>query len=114
MVAPGQTLGIYAELGFSGSESQTVNVELEVRSIEKPSAITKLAGFIGSKLGFASGAATPGRLGWSLEVQPHQNNVIAMTVDPGKLDAGRYLITLKVTDPTSKAVVVAEREFLTR
>jgi hypothetical protein len=47
-------------------------------------------------------------------VQPGQNNVIALTIDPGKLDGGRYLITLKATDPQSGAVVLAEREFLTR
>ena len=69
---------------------------------------------MGSRLGFAGNSATPGKLGWTLDVQPNKNNAIAMTIDPGKLDGGRYLITLKVTEPTSGAVVMAEREFLTR
>jgi hypothetical protein len=114
VVAPGQTLGVYAELAITGAESRSVNVELEVRSIEKPSAITRLAGWIGSRLGFAGSNAAPGKLGWTLDVKPNQNNVIALTIDPGKLDGGRYLITMKVTEPVSGAVVLAEREFLTR
>jgi hypothetical protein len=69
---------------------------------------------VGSRLGFAGNSSTPGRLGWTLDLQPHQNNVIALTIDPGKLNAGRYLITLKVTDPAGGGVVLAEREFLTR
>lgn len=114
VVAPGQTLGIYSELRISANEKKSVNVELEVRSIERPSAVTRLAGWVGSRLGFAGNSATPGKLGWTLEVQPNQNNVIALTVDPGKLEGGRYLITLKVTDPIGGGVVLAEREFLTR
>ena len=114
VVAPGQTLGVYAELTIPGDAARSVNVELEVRSIDKPSVVTRLAGWVGSRLGFAGNAATPGKLGWTLEVQPQQNNAIALTIDPGKLDGGRYLITLKVTDPASSAVVLAEREFLTR
>ena len=113
VVAPGQTLGIYSELSATG-EARSVNVELEVRSIDKPSVVTRLAGWVGSRLGFAGNTATPGKLGWVLEVQPQKPNVIALTVDPGKLDGGRYLITLKVTDPSDGAVVLAEREFLTR
>jgi hypothetical protein len=69
---------------------------------------------VGSRLGFAGKESTPGKLGWTLEVKPQQNNVIALTIEPGKLDGGRYLITLKVTDPSNGAVVLAEREFLTR
>jgi len=114
VVAPGQTLGIYSELSITGESARSVSLELEVRSIDKPSAITRLAGWIGSRLGFAGNTSTPGKLGWTVEMQPHKNNVIALTVDPGKLDGGRYLVTLKVTDPASGAVVVAEREFLTR
>jgi hypothetical protein len=114
VVAPGQTLGIYSEVTITGDAARTVNVELEVRSIDKPSVVTKLAGWVGSKLGFAGNSATPGKLGWSLEVQPKQNNVIALTVDAGKLDGGRYLITLRVTDPATNSAVLAEREFLTR
>jgi hypothetical protein len=114
VVTPGQTLGIYAELAVPGDTNRSVNVELEVRSIDKPSVVTRLAGWVGSRLGFAGNSATPGKLGWTLEVQPRPDNVIALTVDPGKLDGGRYLITLKVTDPSNAAVVMAEREFLTR
>ena len=114
VVAPGQTLGIYSELRIPGDAVRGVDVELEVRSIDKPSAVTRLAGWVGSRLGFAGNNSTPGKLSWTLEVQPHQTNVIALTIDPGKLDSGRYLITLKVTDPVSNAVVLAEREFLTR
>lgn len=114
VVAPQQTLGVYSELTITGEEPRSVNIELEIRSLDKPSAVTRLAGWVGSRLGFAGNNSTPGRLGWTLEVQPHQNNVIALTIDPGKLDGGRYLITLKVTDPNSGAVVLAEREFLTR
>jgi hypothetical protein len=114
VVAPGQTVGVYSELIIPGDAARSVNVELEVRSIDKPSAVTRLAGWVGSRLGFAGNSSTPGKLGWTLEVQPKQNNAIALTIDPGKLDRGRYLITLKVTDPGSNAVVLAEREFLTR
>ena len=114
VIAPGQTFGVYSELALAGDEARSINIELEVRSIDKPSTITRLAGWIGSRLGFAGTATTPGKLGWTLEVKPHQNNAIALTVDPGKLDGGRYLITLKATDPVSGAVVLAEREFLTR
>ncbi|HEX6559389.1 MAG TPA: hypothetical protein VF021_07995 [Longimicrobiales bacterium] len=114
VVAPQQTLGLYSELTITGEQARSVNVELEVRSIDKPSVVTRLAGWVGSRLGFAGNNSTPGKLGWTLEVRPHHNNVIALTIDPGKLDGGRYLITLKVTDPTSGAVVLAEREFLTR
>jgi hypothetical protein len=114
VVAPGQTVGVYSELTVTGEQALSVNVELEVRSIDKPSTVTRLAGWVGARLGFAGNSSTPGRLGWTLEVQPSQNNVIALTVDPGKLDAGRYLITLKVTDPAGGGVVLAEREFLSR
>ncbi|HEY0809530.1 MAG TPA: hypothetical protein VGD49_05175 [Longimicrobiales bacterium] len=114
VVAPKQTLGIYSELTIAGAAARTVNVELEIRSIDKPSVVTRLAGWVGSRLGFAGNESTPGKLGWSLEMKPHLNNVIALTVDPGKLDGGRYLITLRVTDPGTNAVVLAEREFLTR
>ncbi len=114
VVAPGQTLGIYSELAVAGDQPRSINVELEVRAIEKPSAITRLAGWVGSKLGFAGDASTPGKVGWTIEVQPNKNNPIALTIDPGKLDGGRYLITLKATDPSNGAVVLAEREFLTR
>jgi hypothetical protein len=114
VVAPGQTLGIYSELVVPGDVPRSVNIELEVRSIDKPSVVTKLAGWVGSRLGFAGNASTPGKLGWTVEMKPKQNNAIALTVDPGKLEGGRYLITLKVTDPQSNAVVMAEREFLTR
>lgn len=114
VVAPGQTLGVYAELTKTGEALDSVSVELEIRAIDKPSVVTRLAGWVGSKLGFAGKNSTPGRLGWTLELQPNQNNVIALTIDPGKLDSGRYLITLTATDPKTKAVVVAEREFLTR
>jgi hypothetical protein len=114
VVAPQQTLGIYSELTITGEEPRSVNIELEIRSIDRPSVVTRLAGWVGSRLGFAGNSATPGKLGWTLEVQPHRNNAIALTIDPGKLDDGRYLITLKVTDPIGGAVVVAERDFLTR
>ena len=114
VVAPGQTVGVYSEVMITGDDALSVNVELEVRSIDKPSTVTRLAGWVGSRLGFAGKSNTPGRLGWTLDVKPHQNNAIALTIDPGKLDSGRYLITLKVTDVASNAVVVAEREFLTR
>jgi hypothetical protein len=114
VVAPGQTFGVYSEVTLAGEAARSVNVELEVRSIDKPSAVTRLAGWIGSRLGFAGNNSTPGKLGWTLDVQPRQNNAVALTIDPGKLDGGRYLITLKVTDPASGAVVLAEREFLTR
>ena len=114
VVKPGQTLGVYAELVVPGDAPRSVNVELEVRSIDKPSVVTRLAGWVGSKLGFAGNASTPGKLGWTLEVQPKQSNAIALTIDPGKLDGGRYLITMRVTDPATNAVVMAEREFLTR
>jgi hypothetical protein len=114
VVAPGQTLGVYAELAVAAQEARSVNVELEVRAIDKPSTITRLAGWVGSRLGFAGQQSTPGKLGWKLDVQPNVNNPIALTIEPGKLDRGRYLITLKVTDPASGAVVLAEREFLTR
>lgn len=114
VVAPQQTLGIYSEVTVTGDQPRSVNMELEIRSIAKPSAVTRLAGWIGSRLGFAGTDTTPGKLGWTFEVQPHKNNVIALTIDPGKLDGGRYLITMKVTDPESGAVVLAERDFLTR
>jgi hypothetical protein len=114
VVAPGQTLGIYSELAVTGGANRPVNLELEIRAIDKPSVVTRLSGWIGSRLGFAGNNATPGKLGWTLDVQTRPNNVIALTVDPGKLDGGRYLITLKVTDPSNGAVVLAEREFLTR
>jgi hypothetical protein len=114
VVAPRQTLGVYAELGLKGDAPRSVNVELEIRSIDKPTTVTRLAGWVGSRLGFAGNSSTPGKLSWALEVQPGQNNVIALTIDPGKLDGGRYLITLRATDPQSGAVVLAEREFLTR
>jgi hypothetical protein len=114
VVAPGQTVGVYSEVTVTGEQPVSVNVELEVRSIDKPSTVTRLAGWVGSRLGFAGNSSTPGRLGWTLDLQPHQNNVIALTIDPGKLNAGRYLITLKVTDPAGGGVVLAEREFLTR
>ncbi|HEY0672087.1 MAG TPA: tetratricopeptide repeat protein [Longimicrobiales bacterium] len=114
VVAPGQALGVYCELAITGEAAKSVNVELEIRPIEKPSAITRLAGWVGSRLGFAGKESSPGRLGWTLEVQPQRNNAIALTIDPDKLDRGRYLITLTVTDPASGAVVLAEREFLTR
>jgi hypothetical protein len=114
VVGPRQTLGVYSELGFKGDAPRSVNVELEIRSIDRPTTVTRLAGWIGSRLGFAGNSVTPGKLSWALEVQPNQNNVVALTIEPGKLDGGRYLITLKATDPQSGAVVVAEREFLTR
>ncbi|MGQ0814083.1 MAG: tetratricopeptide repeat protein [Gemmatimonadota bacterium] len=112
VVAPKQTLGVYSELAITGAQTRSVNVELEIRSIDKPSAVTRLAGWVGSRLGFAGTSSTPGRLGWTLDLQPHQNTAIALTIDPGKLDGGRYLITLKATDPENGAVVLAEREFL--
>ena len=111
-VAVGTRLGVYAELTTSSNAASTAQVELEVRSIERPSAITRMAGWIGSKLGFAGGTATPGRLGWTLELQPGQPNAIALTIDPGRLDPGRYLISLRATDPVGNTTVVAEREFL--
>jgi hypothetical protein len=114
VVAPQQTLGVYSEVTIAGTEARSVNVELEIRSIDKPSTVTRLAGWVGSRLGFAGNSSTPGKLGWTLEVQPRMNNAIALTIDAGKLDGGRYLITLKVTEPASGAVVLAEREFLTR
>jgi hypothetical protein len=114
VVKPGQALGIYSELTIPGDARKSVNVELEVRSIDKPSTVTRLAGWVGSRLGFVGNTDTPGRLGWSLEVDPGKPNAVALTVDPGRLSGGRYLVTLKVTDPVSMAVVVAEREFLTR
>jgi hypothetical protein len=101
-------------LTIPGDAARSVNVELEVRAIDKPSVVTRLAGWVGSRLGFAGNTSTPGKLGWTLEMKPQMNNVIALTIDPGKLDGGRYLITLRVTDPASGAVVLAEREFLTR
>ena len=114
VVKPGQTLGIYSELTIPGDAPRSVNVELEVRSIERPTVVTRLAGWVGSRLGFAGNTSTPGKVSWSLEVLPGRNNPIALTIDPGKLDGGRYLITMKVTDPATSAVVMAEREFLTR
>lgn len=114
VVAPGQTLGVYSELTVPGDANRSVNVEIEVRSIDKRSVVTRLAGWVGSRLGFAGTASTPGKLGWTLEVKPKQNNAIALTIEPGKLEGGRYLITLRVTDPATGAVVLAEREFLTR
>lgn len=113
VVAPGQTVGIYSELLVERGEKRSVNVEVEVKSIDKPSVVTRLAGWVGSRLGFA-GNATPGKVGWNLEIVPGQANVIALTIDPGELDGGRYLITLRATDPSTNAVVLAEREFLTR
>ena len=114
VVSPGQTLAVYSELAVAGDAAKSVNIELEIRSIDKPSVVTRLAGWVGSRLGFAGNSSTPGKLGWTLEVQPKLNNPIALTIEPGKLDGGRYLITMKVTDPANGAVVVAEREFLTR
>lgn len=114
VVSPGQTLGVYSELTISGETARSINIEVEVRSIDKPSVVTRLAGWVGARLGFAGTSTTPGKVSWTLEVEPRKNNVIALTIDPGKLEGGRYLITMKATDPGNGAVVVAEREFLTR
>ncbi len=111
VISSGSRFGVYGEITSRVAARSNVSVELELRSVDKPSGVTRLAGWIGARLGLAR-PESPTRLGWTVELEPGQVSPIALTIDPGKLAPGYYVVSLTVTDPADTSKLVATRDLL--
>jgi hypothetical protein len=109
VIQRGQHFGIYAEVR-SDTTARTLHVEIETINLDKPSAVRRMAGWVGRSLGLKK-PASPARLGWNVETEPDGTTPIAVTLDPGQMEPGRYLLRMMVSDG-SGATVAAEREVL--
>ncbi|HEX6559962.1 MAG TPA: hypothetical protein VF021_10880, partial [Longimicrobiales bacterium] len=67
--------------------------------------------WIGSRLGFSKPAKSA-KLSWTVEIEPGVAAPLALTIDAGRLSAGRYQVVVRARDPAAAAVVSATREFL--
>ena len=65
----------YAEGGLPADRNDSSAIPLSRPAV----APGQLAGWVGSRLGFAGNSSTPGRLRWTLDVQPNQKNVVALS-----------------------------------
>lgn len=110
VVTSGGKIGIYTEIERSGSDPRSVRIELETRSLDRPSAVSRAVAWVGQKLGLGSprGAA---RLGWSVELESAGPTAIPITLDTGGLEPGRYVVEIRVDMGTGQDDV-ARREFV--
>ena len=95
VIRSGDRFGLYAEITNEEEERRSANVTLEVRSIAQPSAVQRMAGWIGEKLGITT-PRSPTRLTWTVELEAKRSTAIPITLDLGPLTAGNYRITVSV------------------
>jgi hypothetical protein len=89
--------------------ADTVQIELEMISVDGSPAVVRAARWLGEKLGLRDRPA-PQRLQWSLEVAEPAATPVALTLDPGNLKPGHYIVELAVAHAGRKAV--SRREIL--
>lgn len=111
VVAAGASVGVYAEATIVAPERRNLQVEIENRRLDRPSAIGRALGWIGQRLGLAN-PRSPARLGWNIEAEPNVVNALPVTLNLGSLEPGRYAISMTVRDPESGSSVVARRVIL--
>jgi hypothetical protein len=93
----GEPIGVYAEVNAGSQTADSIRVDLELMAIDGRPAILKAARWVGKKLGLGEDAP-PNRLSWLAEIDPTVPTPIAITVDVGRLKAGRYVIELSAAD----------------
>lgn len=89
----GRPFGIYAEVDLAQQRPDTVRVELELRAANGTPAVVRAARWLGKRLGLAN-PAPPRRLTWSAETTGAGPTAVAVTIDPGNLKPGRYIIEM--------------------
>ncbi|HEX6558404.1 MAG TPA: hypothetical protein VF021_03060, partial [Longimicrobiales bacterium] len=104
VLAAGQQFGVYGEIISSAPTRRTIRVELETRSFDRGWAVARLGAWIGSRLGFSKSAKSA-KLSWTVEVEPSVATPLALTIDAGRLAAGRYQVVVSARDPGAAAVV---------
>ncbi|MGQ0815553.1 MAG: hypothetical protein ACT4O1_14030 [Gemmatimonadota bacterium] len=106
----GQRLGVYAELTNRSAQRRTVRIAIETRSIDRRSALTRAAGWLGEKLGLSS-RRTPANVGWMIELEPGVATPLPVTLDLGVVPPGHYCVTMTVRDPATGEDLIAARDF---
>jgi hypothetical protein len=97
LLGAGQAIGVYAEITDGLQTADSIRVDLELLAIDGRPALLKAARWVGKKLGLGEDAP-PNRLSWLAEIDPTVPTPIAITVDAGRLKAGRYVVELTVVD----------------
>jgi hypothetical protein len=108
VMAPG-AFGLFAEVSLGRPGPDTARVELEIVSIDGSPAMIRAARWLGQRLGLAD-RPPPRRLTWSTEVRDSLPAALAVTLDPGNLKPGRYIVEMAVSNGGRR--VVARREIL--
>lgn len=109
LVDEGERFGIFAELTLATAPDSAL-VELAIRNLDGRPAALRAASWVGNQLGLTR-RAPPTRMGWQIEVPSTNPTPIGVTLDPGGLRPGRYVIDLSVVT-RSGARTEARREIL--
>ena len=109
VLTTGQSFGVYAEVVLGRPAPAKVNVELELVSIDGSPALLRAARWLGQRLGIG-GRPPPRRLTWTAEIADARPTAIAVTIDPGNVKAGRYLVEMAVVHGGRRAA--ARREIV--
>jgi hypothetical protein len=94
-------------LGRDGPDS--VQVELELLSVDGSPALVRAARWIGERLGLASRPVSR-KITWRAEVRTAAPAPVALTVDAANLKAGRYMVKLSILDGERR--VTSRREIV--
>ncbi len=109
ILPPAEPFGVYAEASLGRPGPDSVRVELEIISIDGSPAVVRAARWLGQRLGL-SDPPPPRRLTWSAELYDAKPHPLAVTVDPGNLKPGRYIVEMAIGNSGRR--VVARREIV--
>lgn len=107
----GRPLGLFAEVTSPGTGRKSVAVEIEARNVDRGSPISGAIRWIGRRLGLSSRSA-PTKIGWVVELRPDGPTALALTLDLGPAEPGRYRVTIRAKDGMGGDDVAADRDFL--
>jgi hypothetical protein len=94
VVAAGSRFGLYMEVRNPDALRRSARVELEIRSLDRPSAISRALGWVGERLGL-SAPESPARMGWVVELAA-EITPVPITLDAGQLEPGSYQVVVRV------------------
>lgn len=110
LIAPDSSFGVYAQVDLNRASRTSVNVELELTGIDGRPALVRAARWLGRTLGLGQ-KPRPNKLSWTVEIPESGRTAIAVTIDPGRLKRGRYLVNLAVSDQEARRAQ-ARREIM--
>jgi hypothetical protein len=109
----GATIGVYAEVyRLAGTGPEALRLEFSLDPADGPGLLTRLGRWIGRATGIVRPQTDP-RVAWHEEVDAGVHSVaVNLPLDPRR--TGRYVLSLRVTDPGTGLHAVAQRELLIR